>query len=388
MNRQSLHSTPRRVLHVVGSMARGGIETWLMHVLRRTDPARYHMDFLVRTTEPQAYDDEVRRLGGRMIACTGHRIPWEYARNFGQIMREYGPYDVIHSHMYYFNGTVLRLASRHGVPVRVAHSHNDYRRRELERAWHWRWYWALMRAWIRRYSTCRLAVSRDAADALFGPGGAEIVRCGLDLAPFARREDPAHVRRSIGIPGDALVIGHVGRFAEQKNHAFLVRIAAEVMRAEPRARLVLVGDGPLRSDVERQVRELGMADRVLFAGVRQDVPRLMTAAMDVFVMPSHHEGLSVALVEAQAAGLPCVVAEGLTREGDIVPALIRRISLDAPADAWLEAVQSALKVRPVSREDAWTAVKSSAFDIDRSILELFDIYERELEQRTGLAAAA
>lgn len=368
-------------------MARGGIETWLMHVLHRTDPDRWRMDFLVRTAEPQAYDDEVGRLGGRIIPCMNHRNPWEYARNFGRVMRDYGPYDVVHSHMYHFNGVVLRLAARHGVPVRIGHSHNDHRPLERNEPWPWQLYCRLMHAWIRRHATVRLGCSREAASALFGPGSGEVLHYGVDLSLFAERADAGEVRRSIGLPADALVIGHVGRFAEQKNHAFLVRIAAEVMRAEPRARLLLVGDGPLRSDVERQARELGIAERVLFAGVRPDVPRLLAAAaMDAFVMPSHHEGLSIALLEAQAAGLPCVIADGLTTEGDAVPPLIHRVPLEAPPEVWAEVVSKVLRQRPITRDDAFARLQDTSFDIERSIADLFAIYEREFANATVRAA--
>src|SRR5690242_11069048 len=116
---------PIKVLHAVGGMNRGGVETWLMHVLRHIDRDRFQIDFLVHTTQPCDYDDEIRRLRSTIIPCLDHFRPWLYASNFRHILREYGPYDVVHSHVLHYSGYILRLARQAGVPVRVAHSHLD-----------------------------------------------------------------------------------------------------------------------------------------------------------------------------------------------------------------------------------------------------------------------
>src|SRR6188474_985657 len=114
-----------RVLHVLGGMDRGGVETWLMHVLREWDRGRGQMDFLVHTTRQCAYDEEVRALGARIIPCLTPRRPWSYSKRLRRILRDFGPYDVVHSHVHHFSGMVLRAARTSGVPVRIAHSHND-----------------------------------------------------------------------------------------------------------------------------------------------------------------------------------------------------------------------------------------------------------------------
>jgi glycosyltransferase involved in cell wall biosynthesis len=370
----------RRILHAVGGMGRGGVESWLMHVLRRADPQRYQMDFLVRTTREQAHDPEIRALGGRVIPCEGHARPWRFARRFGEVMRSHGPYDVVHSHLPYYGGFVLRLAARHGVPARIAHSHNDLRVADAARSRLWRGYARLMRAWIRRYATVQLAASRTAAEDLFGPGWhrderCRILYCGIDLDAFEPDQSPAEMRSMLGLPADALVIGHVGRFAWQKNHAFLLRVAAAAMQKEPRTRVLLVGDGPVRAEVERQAVSLGIADRVLFTGSRADVPALLQA-MDVFVFPSHHEGLGLVLLEAQATALPCVLAEGLPEEVDIVRSLMCRLPLDAGVEAWAREVLDAAARRPLSRAQALETMRQSYFDIERSAAELFRLYDQ------------
>jgi glycosyltransferase involved in cell wall biosynthesis len=356
-----------------------------MNVMRYIDRQRCRMDFLVTTEAPCAYADEIRMLGGRVIPCFGYREPWKFARRFGRVMRECGPYDVVHSHIFNLSGFVLRLAAQHGVPVRIAHSHTDTRLKEASLGWHQRlWragYLGLTKSWIGRYATLRLGASALAAEALFGRNWAadrrnRVLPLGLDFSPFGIRHDAAEVRRSLGLPADALVVGHVGNYVWHKNHDFLIEVAAEVLRRERRAWLLLVGHHLLGSPVEERARSLGLADRVVIAGPRDDVPRLMTAAMDVFLFPSHYEGLGLVLLEAQAAGLPCVLAERLPQEVDVVPELLRRVPLSASAATWATGVLAAAEQRWVAQDRAFAKMLDSEFNIENSVQTLTQVYER------------
>src|SRR5271157_154375 len=118
---------PIRILHVVGSMDRGGVETWLMNVLRHIDRDRFRMDFLVHTNQPAAYDAEVQSLGARILRCPATRHPIRYARRFLKIAKQFGPFDVLHSHVHDYSGYVVWLGRLAGVPIRISHSHNDTR---------------------------------------------------------------------------------------------------------------------------------------------------------------------------------------------------------------------------------------------------------------------
>jgi glycosyltransferase involved in cell wall biosynthesis len=374
----------RRVLHVVRQMNAGGIAIWLMNVLRHIDRQRYHIDFLVTIDAGGGFCDEIERLGSRVIPCSGYRAPWRFAHNFAKIMEDYGPYDVVHSHVYNYSGFVLRLAARYGVPVRIAHSHTDTRLKEASLAWPQRlWraaYLGLTRSWISRYATLRLGASRLAGEALFGPDWAEdrrtrVIPLGLDFAPFGQLYDRHEVRQSLGLPADALVVGHVGNYVWHKNHPFLVEVLAELVRQEPRVWGLLIGHDLAGSAVEEQVRRLGVAERVLIAGPRNDVPRLMAGAMDVFLFPSHYEGLGLVLLEAQAAGLPCVLTDSLPEEVDLVPALMHRLPFSASAAIWAAAVLEAAQ-RPIGRSEAFASLLKSDFNLENSVQTLMRIYEQ------------
>jgi glycosyltransferase involved in cell wall biosynthesis len=368
-----------RILHVVGGMSRAGAETWLMHVLRRIDRKQFRMDFLVHTRRETAYDAEVRALGSRIIPCLDPSRPCRYAPQFRRVLAECGPYDVVHSHLHHFNGIVLRLAAG-CVPVRIAHSHLDTSRLDCRSPWPRKAYLRLCERWIHRYATLRLACSRDAAACLYGPAWkqdprVQILPCGLDLDPFSELPDRRTVRAGLGIPADALVLGHVGRFCEQKNHTFLLDVAAEVLCRQPKAMLLLVGEGPLQEPLREKARRLGILEKIVFAGSRGDVPSLMLGAMDVFVFPSLYEGLGLVAVEAQAAGLPCILSASVPQEADVMPRLVRRVSLAASPAAWADAVLACRGgASREEREAALAEVRRSSFNIQSSLSRLESLY--------------
>ncbi|WP_373543089.1 glycosyltransferase family 1 protein [Chamaesiphon sp.] len=378
MNRD-LGSPPIRILHVVGTMDRGGAETWLMHILRNIDRHSFHLDFLVSTTAVGAYDDEIRALGGRVISCMGHANPVKYAQKFTQILREYGPYDIVHSHIHHYNGYIFRLARQAGVPMRICHSHIDSTALEAQAGWLRRQYFKLMTYWIDRHATLGLGCSEVASANLFGKNWQtdprwQIYYCSVDLTPFAQQVDAASVRAELGIPAAAFVIGHVGRFQEQKNHTFLLDIFAEILNREPQAYLLLVGDGPLRSTIEQEAVAKGIGARTLFVGSRPDVPRLMLSAMDAFVMPSLCEGLPLVGIEVQAAGLTAFLSEAITAEVCLLESLVTRLSLSQPASVWADRILRSRQQPKIDRMAALTTIQDSSFNIQVGVRELMQIY--------------
>jgi glycosyltransferase involved in cell wall biosynthesis len=370
---------PVRILHVVGMMDRGGAETWLMHILRNIDRNSFQMDFMVNTTDACAYDEEILALGSRIIPCTGPSNPLAYARKFKQVLREYGPYDIVHSHIHHYNGYILKLAEEAGIPIRVCHSHIDSTALEAKAGWLRRLYLKLMSHWIDRYATIGLGCSDLASANLFGRDWKNDSRWqsyyySMDLTPFAAQIDPQSVRAELGIPASAFVIGHVGRFEDQKNHTFLVDIFAEVLKREPQAYLLLIGKGSLLPAIEQQVSELGIEGHVIFAGVRPDVPRVMRGAMDAFVMPSLCEGLPLVGIEVQAAGLQTFLSEAITEEVCIVEPLVQRLSLSQPAEVWAQAILRARQDASIDRVKALNIVQQSSFNIPVGVARLMKIY--------------
>ncbi len=368
---------PVRVLHIVGAMNYGGVETWLMGLLRQADRAEIAMDFLVHTAKPAAHDAEIAALHGRIIPCPAiHRLA--YLQDFDRALRRFGPYDVLHSHVHYFSGLTTTLARGRGVRLRIAHSHNDTTLPDSTAGPLRASYRRLMRGGIFSSATHLLACSAPAAGALFGTDWrrrprAEVVHYGVDFAPFAsadRAADRESARREFGIGPAEIVLGHVGRFDVQKNHVFLASIAAEALDREAGLCVLCVGVGPLSEEVRARFEKAGV--RAIFAGARRDIPRLLRA-MDVFVFPSLHEGLPLAVLEAQAAGLPCVISTEITREVEAVRGLIRWLPLSAGAGAWADTALDAAR-QPAKAFRGLRSMRSSPFSVETSFTQMCSIY--------------
>lgn len=367
--------TRRRVLHVVGAMNPGGVETWLLHVLRSMDGRKVGQDFLV-LGEEGLYADEVRRAGGRILRVAGPaRRPITFLRDFSRLLRDEGPYDAVHSHLHQFSGIVLRAAHRAGVPNRIVHSHFDSTKVDGAAGLLRRGYLAVTRALIRRHATHLLAVGDAAARALYGPAFASdrryrLFSCGIDFSRFAPPVDRAALRRALGLPEDATVIGHVGRLEKEKNHEFLLEVVAQA----PSIHAVFVGDGTLRAPLRAMAKRLGVEPRVVWTGPRTDIERILPA-MDAFVFPSHFEALGLAPLEAQACGLPCFVSEGVPAEVAIVPELVRHLPLEAGAAFWAEEILRTLDApRPVGAAEALRILRQSRHDVNASARALEQLY--------------
>jgi glycosyltransferase involved in cell wall biosynthesis len=361
-----------RVLQTVGRMNRGGIETWLMHILRHIDKESFQIDFLVHTDEESHYDQEILSLGSQVIKCPREA---DYLPNLYRAVRD-GRYDIVHSHNQYFCSVILGVCAMIGTPTRIAHSHtvNSPKKPDPMR----QAYYSTSRSAIHRFATHRLAASGVAAEALFGGDWradphCKVLYCGIDLEPFGLPL-PNGLRASLGLPEDAFVIGHVGRFREEKNHAFLIEVAARFFEHEPNAYLLLVGDGPLREATEQHAKDLGIRDHVVFAESRSDVPDLMRGAMDMFVLPSFYEALPLVLLEAQAAGLPCLISDVVCTETDTVDGLVERLCLSQSADEWARAIQHRRQRPVIPQPEALAIMEQSHFDIEASLANLEAVY--------------
>lgn len=348
-------SEPIRVLQVVTHMNRGGLETMLMNYYRHMDREKVQFDFLVHRQERAAYDDEIEALGG-IIHRLPRLIPWSgtYRNALDSFFAAHPEYRIVHVHQDCLSSVILKAAKKHGIPVRIAHSHTSNQDKNLK---------YLIKLFYKRsipvYATELFACGKQAGDWMFGGAPYRVMNNAIDTQIY--RYDPAmagNIRRDLGIPEDALVLGHVGRFSPQKNHVFLLDIFGEVCNMEPNAYLLLVGDGELRPKIEEKIRAMGLSDRVILTGVRGDVPELMQA-MDVFVFPSLYEGLPVTLVEAQAAGLPCFISDSIPADCDLT-VLVERYSLENSALSWAEKICG---VRRSQHADMRAEIAKAGFDI-------------------------
>ena len=365
-----------RVLHVLGSMDPGGVETWLLSILKYIDRESLEFHFCTLGPKLGLYTNEIKNLGGELLRCPKSLNLWSFQNSFRKLLRE-GKYDVLHSHVYFFSGALLRWAKEEGVPVRIAHSHSSRDDRPDNQVR--RCYRGLMRSWISRNATCGFAVSKLAAAELFGEGWESdgrfrILHCGIDLDEFQKPVNRNAIRQELGLPLDTPVVGHVANFLPAKNHSFVLGVTAEVLKSRPNIHFLLVGDGPLRHQIQERAAAMGLSSRMHFVGTRTDVPRLMRGAMDLYLFPSINEGFGLTLLEAQAAGLRCLASDTIPREVSCIPGYVDFIPLSAGVECWAKRAISRLEMPGSGPVSLPINAVPSRISIHHSVRELTSVY--------------
>ena len=364
-----------RVLHMIASLDVGGSQTMMMNIYRNIDREKIQFDFVIDHPREDYFADEIRSLGGRVYTMT----PF-HGTNAGEIKRDWNnffythpEYHILHSHTRSYASLYLPVAKAHGVKT-VIHSHSTSTGGGVKGAVK-----TVMQLPLRHQADVLMACSLDAGEWLFGKRACQSERFvllpnGIDVRRFAvDAQTRQRYRRELGLDGK-YVIGNVGRFYDVKNHTFLLDVFQKVHERDESAVLLLVGVGPLQQEMARKAVRLGVADQVIMTGNRDDVPQLL-GAMDVFAFPSLWEGLPMTVVEAQAAGLPCVLSDTITKEVDVSP-LVEYLPL-GDAEQWADAL---LKRRP--RRDVSDAIVKAGFDIRSSAARLTELYTR-LDREAG-----
>lgn len=358
---------PIRILHIVTYMGRGGIETMLMNYYRNIDREKVQFDFLVHRDFEADYDKEIIELGGKI-----YRLPRlnpfgkEYLNALDTFFSEHIEYKIVHSHLDCMAGIPLKYAKKHGVPIRIAHAHNSNQTKDVK--------YVLKLIYKNRipvYANRFFACGKKAGEWMYGNRKFHILNNAIDSGSYSY--NPAvrgAFRKEMGIPEDAFVVGHVGLFRPQKNHELLLDIFKKIHDTNGNSFLLLVGDGELKNRIQQKVHDYELSDSVIFLGIRNDVSHVLQA-MDVFLFPSFYEGFSLAIIEAQAAGLPCFISDRIPIECKITD-LVEQLHLqDSPA-LWAECI---LKKSNMSRQNTHDTIVKKGFDIVSNAQKLQRYYE-------------
>ena len=346
-----------RVLQIVTNMDRAGLETMLMNYYRHIDRSIMQFDFLMHRSDESDYEEEITQLGGRI-----YRLPAINLKNISGYQKRavcffenHHEYKIVHAHMDALSVLPLRAARQSDIPVRIAHSHNNHFDREAKMLIR-----MLLKKCIPHYATDLFGCSKEAVEFMFGHRQAHVLHNAIDSAEFSYNEKVREqIREDLGLERK-FVVGHVGRFGYQKNHRFLLEIFREIHLLFPESVLLLVGDGKDKTSMQQWVIQNGLQDNVKFLGVCENVPQLLQA-MDVFVLPSHFEGLGVVLIEAQAAGLPCFAsADVVSREAKITD-LLKFIPLDNGAAYWARQILDGRNAK--RRINCTPLIKEAGYDI-------------------------
>lgn len=358
-----------RVLQIVTYMGRGGLETMIMNYYRNIDRNKVQFDFLVHRQEEADYDKEIVALGGKIYHMPMlNPFSKSYFNALDSFFKEH-KYDIVHCHLDCMSAYPLKIAKKNGVRVRIAHSHNKSQDKNLKYPIK-----LYSKRLIPKYATHLLSCGKEAGDWMFNGKPYTILNNAIDAQSYRfDKQIREEMREQLGFNQEDFVIGHVGRFNPQKNHNFIIDVFNFVHKKNTAAKLVLVGTGDGQKAIKEKVESLALSDSVLFLGNRTDVNKILQA-MDVFLFPSLYEGLPLSIIEAQAAGLPCVISDNVPPEC-IVTDLIEAASLDDALAKWEIVITSQ---KSVKRKDTYELIKKSGFDVKSNVLVLEKMYYTDL----------
>lgn len=364
-----------KVLHIVGAMAPGGLENFIMNLFRHIDREEIEFDFIIHARKEGDYVPELESMGAGVFLIP--RLTSHPVKNLKQIRRlvsENG-YDFVIRHTANALITPQLLAAKKGGAKTICHAHSTDDPAKLLHK--------LGRMLMKKAADYRFACSEDAGKWMYGKQEFVVVKNALDIEKFAySQEKELEIRREYNCEGRPL-FGHIGNLLEVKNHLFLVEVYAEILKRIPNALCFCIGEGDMRPAIEQRISELGISKNVILTGVRFDVSKFMSA-LDVLLFPSIFEGLPLTLIEAQAAGLPMIISDRITKDVEVTDGLVSFKPIELSADEWAEdAVKTALnqnnpqqkaKGRVLQRE----ALASCGYDIK----ELCRFYESFFKEHT------
>lgn len=373
---------PIRILHVLGTTNLGGAESRVMDLYRHIDREKVQFDFLIHSAKEGFFDQEIRKLGGNIYYLPAFRVYnyFAYRKSCRDFFAAHREFQMVQGHMTSTASIYLPIAKKAGIPVTIAHARSAGVDKGIK---------GFLTKFLRRnlYRKCdyMFACSDLAAKAVFGEKQYEnglviFVPNAIDTKAYLPdKKIRNNVRRQYGLE-DSFVIGHVGRFHYAKNHEFLLEIFANICQKNKRAVLFLLGDGPRRLDMEAKAKEMGIAQHVIFAGNQNPVAPYYQA-FDAFLFPSRFEGMPGTVIEAQAAGLSCLVSDTITSQVKITDRVIFA-SLEQGAGIWAEKLLELLSEVKKDRFDgSFLDLSNSSYDVINQVKRYEQFY------RTGDVSA-
>jgi glycosyltransferase involved in cell wall biosynthesis len=351
----------------------GGAETFIMNIYRKIDRSKIQFDFLVQSYDEFDYSDEIEKLGGKIYVVEGRRKGIiKNRKELDLFFSTHSYYNAVHLHtncLSYIEPLIY--AKKHKIGNLIVHGHStNISGNSLHRIIH-----KANQLFLKYYSTKNVACSVEVAKWMFGNKVVdfdeyEIINNGIEVQNFRFNKSDRNRYRDEFELNNKTVVGHIGRFIDVKNHKYIIQILNELRNIKPDVSLLLIGDGPLRSNIEKQVHELGLKKYVYFLGKRGDVNRILNA-MDIFVFPSLYEGLPLTLVEAQASGLTCIVSDRISDEVLLTDRIIK-MPIDVSPIEWAEKIVK--YSRDSERDNKYEAVINGGYDSENALNKVLSLY--------------
>lgn len=362
---------PIRVLMLFTIMDKGGAETMIMNYYRNIDRTKVQFDFAVHRSKIGAYDDEIRQLGGNIYVFPAVRPLHfeEYKKKISNFLYLHPEYRIIHSHCQELSYYFYKIAYKKGIPYIISHSHNASMLLDFKAPLRILWR-KMMFKYINVYFTCGI----EAGKHYYGEERAKeaiLMHNAIDVEKFHfHKEWRVEKRKELEITNDTFIIGHIGRFTAQKNHSFILDIFKNYTEKYPQSVLILVGEEDREKSIRAKAEKIGIIDKIKFLGSREDIPQLLSS-FDCILMPSLFEGVSVAMIEEQASGIPLITSTNVPTEVGLLDSTEFH-SLKADKSEWVEAIA---KYRNIPRnKNATEIVTKAGYDIKTNAKWLQEYY--------------
>ncbi|MGX7107176.1 glycosyltransferase [Hutsoniella sourekii] len=367
----------KKVLIVTFTMEVGGLENVLMNIIRNIDRNRFQVDIVVNPTEKKSdnlLELESNGINIFYISTPGSLGPYGYINNLRRIIRENGPYDVIHANNEYHGGLVAVAGKLENIPIRIVHSHTSSTPTVLNKI-----LLPVYKTIISLFSTKNLAVSKEAGHYLFYKKFS-ILKNGQDIEKIQKLDFNIVdlLRKEFKPDSENYIIGHVGRLSPEKNQMYLLEIAEKLkLELNNQFKILIIGDGPLKSEIQKEIIQRNLVGVVELLGEKKDVYEYMYI-FDCLLQPSFYEGLPLVVLEAQGVGTTTIVSSGIPESANINYNLFYRVDLEQ-IDEWIGVILKTLIDQPINKredfEEIHESFKREGLDISSMIKQLEDYYE-------------
>ena len=314
---KEVQKKPIIVAQIMGKWVGGGVESVIMNYYRHLDHSKVQFDFICDEDSTRIPYDEIKKLGGRVFLVPKYQNLPKYLKALEKLFKE-NQYRIVHSNINTLSVFPLYAAKKAGVPIRISHSHSTSNPKEWKR----NLIKNILRPFSKRYATDYFACSEKTGIYQFGKRKSKLVKIipnSIDIEKFKfRSKDRQEIRAELGIEEDTIVIGHIGRFVETKNHQFIIHSFSKLHQKNPDTKLILIGDGPLLEKTRKTVRDLGLEESVLFLGRKENIAPYYSV-FDIFFLPSLYEGMPMSGIEAQVSGLKCIFSSSFSKDTAIIP---------------------------------------------------------------------
>lgn len=364
-----MESNPIRVLHVLNNLGTGGAESFLMNVYRKINKNKVQFDFLIRSRSNNHLMSEIENLGGRVFITP--EFPKRIFKNYietKKFFHNHNDYKVIHIHANALLYTLpLKEAKNNKIETIILHSHNT---QTANNKIFYKYFHLINREVSLKYASDFFACSKEAGEWMFNGKQFRIINNAIDVESFKYNKNSRNDIRSEFNIHNKLVIGNIGRFTYQKNHNFILEVFNEIRKLRDDAILVLVGEGELQKEIMLKSKKMGLDKSIIFTGTRNDIPKLLSA-MDIFLFPSHFEGLGIVLIEAQASGLQCFASKENIPSEVAVSESINFLDLNLSSTQWAEMILSNEAYTRLNNEKK---IKNAGYEITELVSSLENYY--------------